>query len=402
MKVAVIGGGAAGFFGAIHIKIFNPNSDVTIYEGSDKVLSKVLISGGGRCNVTNKVSDPTELSKNYPRGEAFLQEAFEYFSSIDTRKWFEKRDVQLKIEKDGRVFPNSDSASDIANCLKNECRKLGIKVLHKTRLKNIFPSGNQWKLDINQEEILVDKVVIATGGNKAIWDLLSTLDIQIIEPVPSLFTFKLKENPFHDLSGISLENVTLTDPSTKKLQNGPILLTHEGISGPVVLRTSAWSAFELAEKNYQTTIEINWLPHISKQEMTKTFTTNLQSGSKESVANYFLAHLPRRLGQHILDYSTITPKTNFAELGKKRMHNLLTFLFSYPIQVVGKSTFKEEFVTAGGVDLNEVTPLTFEIKKHPNLFVIGEALNIDAITGGFNFQAAWTAGFLVGRAFNEY
>jgi predicted Rossmann fold flavoprotein len=350
------------------------------------------------CTVTNKITNPIDLSQNYPRGGAFLQEALEHFSSIDTRNWFEKRGVPLKIEKDGRVFPVSDSSNDIAKCLQNECLKLGIRTLLKVRLKNLTPINNQWKLNINQEEIIADKVILATGGNKAIWEVLSTLDVQIIEPVPSLFTFKLKENPFYALSGISLENVTITDPSSKKLQNGPILLTHEGISGPVVLRTSAWSAFELSKKNYETTLEINWLPNISNLEMTEIFMSNLQSGSKEAVANYFLSQLPKRLGQHILEKSSITHKTNFAELGKKRMQIVLRNLFSYPIEMIGKSTFKEEFVTAGGVDLNEIIPLTFELKKHPNLYIIGEALNIDAITGGFNFQAAWTGGFLVGRA----
>lgn len=397
MKVAVIGGGAAGFFCAIHTKMFHPNAEVTIYEGSDKVLSKVKISGGGRCNVTNKISEPEALSKNYPRGAEFLKNAFQHFSSNDTQQWFQSRGVALKTESDGRVFPISNSSQDIANCLIHECKKLHIPIQTKKRLKNLIPTNNQWELQFAEEHIIADRVVIATGGSKPIWDMLEKLGLHIIAPVPSLFTFKLKDNPFYDLSGISVESTSISILKSDITQQGPLLLTHEGISGPAVLKTSAWGAFEMAKRNYHTTLEINWLPHFSEKQFAATIQEKIQSGSKEKISHLIKNELPKRLWNHILEQCDISSFTNYAEFGKKKMNLLLQHLFHYPIEMIGKSTFKEEFVTAGGVSLDDIHPDNFQTHQFPNLSIIGEALNIDAITGGFNFQAAWTGGFLAGR-----
>jgi predicted Rossmann fold flavoprotein len=397
MKVAVIGGGAAGFFCAIHIKIFHPNAEVTIYEGSEKVLSKILISGGGRCNVTNKISKPEALSKNYPRGATFLKNAFQQFSSNDTQQWFQSRGVILKTESDGRVFPVSNSSQDIANCLIHECKKLHIPIQTKKRLKNLIPNNNQWELQFTEKRFTADRVVIATGGSKPIWNMLENLGLHIIAPVPSLFTFKLKDNPFYELSGISVQNASIIIPKSDISQQGPLLLTHEGISGPAVLKTSAWGAFEMAKINYQTTLEINWLPHFSEKQFTAAIREKIQLRSKEKVSHIIKNELPKRLWNHILVQCSISPFTNYAEFGKKKMNLLLKNLFHYPIEMIGKSTFKEEFVTAGGVFLDEINPENFKSHQFPNLSIIGEALNIDAITGGFNFQAAWTGGFIAGR-----
>lgn len=392
--IIIVGGGAAGFFTAINIVEKNPKLKVAILERGKSVLEKVRISGGGRCNVTHACFVPNELVKFYPRGEKELKGPFHQFCSGDTIEWFEKHGVELKIEEDGRMFPVSNSSQTIIDCFVKATQKLKIDVLTGHSVQELYQGENYWKISTNHEVFSCQKVVMATGSNPKMWELLQNLGHSIIEPVPSLFTFNIKDVRIKDLMGLS--TVASVKVKKSKLQaSGPLLITHWGMSGPGILRLSAWGARELADKKYQFAIQVNWLNETDFEEAIDLLKTIKEENSKKLVSKYAHFELPKRLWENLVKASGITEETKWADVNKKQLNTLAEQLTNAEFQVNGKSTFKEEFVTAGGIDLKEVNFKTMESKVLPNLFFAGEILNIDAITGGFNFQNAWTGGFIV-------
>lgn len=394
--IIIVGGGAAGFFTAINIVERNPKLKVAILERGKSVLEKVRISGGGRCNVTHACFVPNELVKFYPRGEKELKGPFHQFCSGDTIEWFEKHGVELKIEEDGRMFPVSNSSQTIIDCFLKAAQKLKIDVLTGHSVQELYQGENYWKISTNHEVFSCQKVVMATGSNPKMWELLQNLGHSIIEPVPSLFTFNIKDVRIKDLMGLS--TVASVKVKKSKLQaSGPLLITHWGMSGPGILRLSAWGARELADKKYQFAIQVNWLNETDFEEAIDLLKTIKEENSKKLVSKYAHFELPKRLWENLVKASGITEETKWADVNKKQLNTLAEQLTNAEFQVNGKSTFKEEFVTAGGIDLKEVNFKTMESKVLPNLFFAGEILNIDAITGGFNFQNAWTGGFIVAK-----
>lgn len=392
--IIIVGGGAAGFFTAINIVEKNPKLKVAILERGKSVLEKVRISGGGRCNVTHACFVPNELVKFYPRGEKELKGPFHQFCSGDTIEWFEKHGVELKIEEDGRMFPVSNSSQTIIDCFVKATQKLKIDVLTGHSVQELYQGENYWKISTNHEVFSCRKVVMATGSNPKMWELLQNLGHSIIEPVPSLFTFNVKDVRIKDLMGLS--TVASVKVKKSKLQAfGPLLITHWGMSGPGILRLSAWGARELADKKYQFAIQVNWLNETDFEDAIDLLKIIKEENSKKLVSKYAHFELPKRLWENLVKASGITEETKWADVNKKQLNTLAEQLTNAEFQVNGKSTFKEEFVTAGGIDLKEVNFKTMESKVLPNLFFAGEILNIDAITGGFNFQNAWTGGFIV-------
>ena len=393
-NIIIIGGGAAGFFTAINIVEKSPNLKVAILERGKSVLEKVRISGGGRCNVTHACFVPNELVKFYPRGEKELRGPFHQFCSGDTIEWFEKHGVALKIEDDGRMFPVSNSSQTIIDCFLKATQKLKIDVLTGQSVQELYRGENYWKISTHQEVFSCQKVVMATGSNPKMWELMQNLGHSIIEPVPSLFTFNIKDVRIKDLMGLS----TFASVKVKKSKlqaSGPLLITHWGMSGPGILRLSAWGARELADKKYQFAIQVNWLNETDFEDVIDLLKNIKEENSKKLVSKYAHFDLPKRLWENLVKASEITEETKWADVNKKQLNTLAEQLTNAEFQVNGKSTFKEEFVTAGGIDLKEVNFKTMESKVLPNLFFAGEILNIDAITGGFNFQNAWTDGFIV-------
>ncbi|NAS31363.1 aminoacetone oxidase family FAD-binding enzyme [Flavobacteriaceae bacterium R38] len=395
--VVIVGGGAAGFFAAIQIAEQNPDLDIVILERGKEVLTKVKISGGGRCNVTHAEFIPSELVKNYPRGEKELLGPFHSFCSGDTIEFFEQRGIALKIEEDGRMFPVSDSSQTIIDCFLSEVKRLGIQILKNHSVKEISKQENEWYLQTNQEGFQAKKVLIATGSNPKIWKMLETLEHKIIAPVPSLFTFNIKDNRIKGLAGIA-EEVSIKVLDTKLESEGPLLITHWGMSGPAILKLSAWGARELNSHNYQFKIKVNWLFKTTIEEAEKELKVFRTENPKKLIVNTKPFSISKRLWLNFVEVSTISEKLRWADLSKKQLSQLATQLTESVFQVNGKSTFKEEFVTAGGVDLKEINFKTFESKKHENLYFAGEVINIDAITGGFNFQNAWTGAFIAAKA----
>ncbi len=392
--IIIVGGGAAGFFTAINIVEKNPNYKVVILERGKSVLEKVRISGGGRCNVTHACFVPNDLVKFYPRGEKELRGPFHQFCSGDTIEWFEKHGVELKIEDDGRMFPVSDSSQTIIDCFVNATQKLKIDVLTSQSVQSIFKGNDYWKVETTNQTFSCQKLVMATGSNPKIWELLSSLEHTIVPPVPSLFTFNIKDKRIKDLMGISaLASVKVKN--SKLSASGPLLITHWGMSGPGILRLSAWGAIELYEKKYQFAIEVNWLNDLNFEEVEEKLKDLKLEHSKKVVCKKSPFDLPNRLWESLVLASEISTDTKWADLSKKQLQNLTLQLTKGEFQVNGKSTFKEEFVTAGGIDLKEINFKTMESKLHPNLYFAGEIVNIDAITGGFNFQNAWTGGFII-------
>ena len=395
--ILIVGGGAAGFFSAINIVERNPKLKVAILERGKEVLSKVRISGGGRCNVTHACFEPNELVKFYPRGEKELRGPFHQFCSGDTIEWFEKHGVELKIEDDGRMFPVSNSSQTIIDCFLNASNQLGITILTGQSVQSIFKKENYWKIDTQSESFLAEKLILATGSNPKIWDLLHTFGHAIVTPVPSLFTFNIKDSRIKELPGIATQ-ATVKVKDTKLESTGPLLITHWGMSGPAILKLSAWGARILHNKNYQFTIEVNWLNEIESEEAEMLLKELKQEHAKKTVAKKSPFELQNRLWESLVLASGISNETKWADLSKIQLQNLANQLTKGLFQVNGKSTFKEEFVTAGGIDLKEINFKTMESKLHPNLYFAGEIVNIDAITGGFNFQNAWTSGFIVASA----
>ena len=395
--ILVVGGGAAGFFTAINITEKNPNYKIAILERGAEVLNKVRISGGGRCNVTHACFEPNELVKFYPRGEKELRGPFHQFCSGDTIEWFEKHGVALKIEDDGRMFPVSNSSQTIIDCFMQATQKLGIAVLTGQSVQSIFKKEDFWKVETQKEQFVAQKLILATGSNPKIWEMLQTHGHAIVSPVPSLFTFNIKDARIKELPGVSAL-VTVQVKDTKLASTGPLLITHWGMSGPAILKLSAWGARILETKNYQFVIYVNWLNDLGTSEV-ETILKNLkQENAKKMVSKKSPFELTNRLWERLVLASGILEDTKWADLSKTQLQRLSQELTKSVFQVNGKSTFKEEFVTAGGIDLKEINFKTMESKLHKNLYFAGEIVNIDAITGGFNFQNAWTSGFVVANA----
>jgi len=398
--VLIVGGGAAGFFTAINVAENNSKLKIAILERGKEVLTKVKISGGGRCNVTHACFVPNELVKFYPRGEKELKGPFHQFCSGDTIEWFEKHGVELKIEDDGRMFPVSDSSQTIIDCFVSATKKLGIEVLTGQSVQSIFKGDGYWKVETNQQSYKCGKLVMTTGSNPKIWELMQTLGHSVVQPVPSLFTFNIKDARIKNLMGVSaLASVKVKDSKLKA--SGPLLITHWGMSGPGILRLSAWGARELAAKNYHFTLQVNWLHEMDFESAMETLKELKEEHAKKLVLKFCPFEFPKRLWESLLMASGIAVETKWADVSKKQLSDLTNQLTNGQFQVNGKSTFKEEFVTAGGIDLKEINFKTMESKVHENLYFAGEILNIDAITGGFNFQNAWTGGFLVAKAITE-
>jgi len=396
--IIIVGGGAAGFFTAINIAERNPKLKIAILERGKDVLEKVRISGGGRCNVTHACFEPNELVKFYPRGEKELRGPFHQFASGDTIEWFEKHGVTLKIEDDGRMFPESNSSQTIIDCFIEATKKHGISVLTGQSVQSIFKSEqNYWKIDTQHDNFRCDKLILATGSNPKMWDLLNSFGHSIVNPVPSLFTFNIKDPRIKELPGVSaLVSVKVKD--SKLSSTGSLLITHWGMSGPAILKLSAWGARILNEKNYQFTIYINWLNDIDAEDCEKILKNLKQEHSKKAVSKKSPFEFPNRLWESLALASGIESETKWADLSKIQLLNLVSQLTNATFQVNGKSTFKEEFVTAGGIDLKGINFKTMQSKFHENLYFAGEIVNIDAITGGFNFQNAWTSGFILAQA----
>jgi len=400
MQIIIVGGGAAGFFAAIRCAELNPDAQVTILERGKEVLGKVKISGGGRCNVTHACYTPRELVKFYPRGAKELLGPFNRFACGDTQGWYEDRGVALKTENDGRIFPVSNRSQSIIDCLMDSIKKQGIRLLTQKNVKTLQPpsaENAQWKIECQKGEIFLgDKIMIASGSNSRIWDHLKDLGHQIVAPVPSLFTFNIKDNRIKDLPGLSVPMAQITIPQLKLQTEGPLLITHWGLSGPAILKLSAWGARVLAPIQYQFRIRVNWISS-GTEETLQSLRENKLEFSKRKIYKHPQFGVPSRLWQSLLQAAGVSPHNNWADLNKKQLNKLALQLTQAEFEVQGKSTNKEEFVTAGGVDLKEIDFKYFSSKRYPSLFMAGEVLNIDALTGGFNFQAAWTGGWIAGE-----
>ncbi len=395
--IIIVGGGAAGFFTAINIVEKNPKLKVAILERGNEVLSKVRISGGGRCNLTHACFEPNELVKFYPRGEKELRGPFHQFCSGDTVEWFSNHGVELKIEDDGRMFPVSNSSQTIINCFLEATKKLGITVLTGQSVQSILKKDNLWKIETQSENYITEKLILATGSNQKIWEILQTFGHAIVSPVPSLFTFNIKDSRIKDLPGVStIVSVKVKD--TKLTSTGPLLITHWGVSGPAILKLSAWGARILFEKKYQFTIFVNWLNDVDSDEAKKILKDLKQEHAKKTVSKKSQFELSNRLWESLVLASGIDSEIKWADLSKIQLQNLANQLTNSSFRVNGKSTFKEEFVTAGGIDLKQINFKTMESKLHENLYFAGEIVNIDAVTGGFNFQNAWTSGFILAHS----
>jgi predicted Rossmann fold flavoprotein len=395
--VLIVGGGAAGFFTAINLAEKNPNFSIAILERGKEVLTKVRISGGGRCNVTHACFVPNDLVKFYPRGEKELRGPFHQFCSGDTIEWFEKHGVALKIEEDGRMFPVSDSSQTIIDCFLNAAKKYNIEILTGQSVQSLFQAEDSWKVETNHQTFRCKNLVLTTGSNPKIWELLENMGHTIVPPVPSLFTFNIKDPRIKDLMGVSAF-ASVKVQNSKLEASGPLLITHWGMSGPGILRLSAWGARELFAKNYQFILEVNWLNDWTP-EATENHLKELKlEHAKKVVSRKSPFDFPNRLWERLVLAAAISLETKWADLTKKQLQELALQLTHGKFQVNGKSTFKEEFVTAGGIDLKEINFKTMESKLLPNVYFAGEIVNIDAITGGFNFQNAWTSGFIVSES----
>lgn len=402
--VAVLGGGAAGFFGAIACAEANPRLTVCLFEKTGKLLSKVRISGGGRCNVTHAADTPAQLVAHYPRGAKQLKEPFRQFDAQATVRWFEARGVRLKTEPDGRMFPVTDSSETIAQCLLEAARKAGVRILIQTTVTQITPlSAGGFQLQVSgatTPEMTVGRVLIATGGapKSEQYEWLRALGHSIAEPVPSLFTFNVPNSPLRELPGVSVPRARVRVAGEKLEYEGPVLVTHWGVSGPAVLKLSAWGARRLHQLNYQSTALVNWIPEHTEETLRQWLREFREQNGKKTVASNPQFGLPQRLWRTLVEQAGIMEAVRWNELPAKQQNRLIESLLNTALPMQGKTTYKDEFVTCGGVLLSEINMKTMESRHVPGLHFAGEVLDIDGITGGFNFQAAWTTGFLAGRA----
>jgi len=402
MDVAIIGGGAAGFFSAIAAKENHPQARVVIFEKSSKLLSKVKVSGGGRCNVTNGCASISELCKAYPRGGKKLKKAFQIFNTSHAMQWFESRGVPLVIESDGRVFPQSQNSQSIIGCFLGEAKRLGIRVELKQPIKSIKLVGDRLELAFQAEGLqpkLFDKVIVASGGSPQRKGLewLEKLNHQIEIPVPSLFTFNMPSETITELMGIVVENAFVNIQGTKLNSVGPLLITHWGMSGPAILKLSAFGARILNEMGYHFKVKVNWVNEVNNDIVTESLKSIAGEHSNKIVTNIRPYGLPQRLWLWLLEKSDVSLDKKWGDLGKKQFNKLVNVLTNDLYDVKGKTTFKEEFVTCGGVSLESIDLNTMQSKVCTNLYFAGEIMDIDGVTGGYNFQSAWTTGFIAGK-----
>ena len=401
-RIAVLGGGAAGFFAAITCaEALGKAGSVTLFEATPHLLAKVRISGGGRCNVTHSCFEPAELVKKYPRGGRELLGAFHRFQPRDTIEWFASRGVATKTEEDGRMFPVTDDSATIVDCLMSAAARAGVNIRLSTAVRSIIKEADTFRLTLGTGSIEeFDRVIVATGGNKSSGGLAiaESFGHSIVPPVPSLFTFHITDPRLTDLSGISVESATVTAPGTKLKTDGPVLITHAGLSGPGILKLSAWGAREFAEKNYAFPIALNWVPPHTRDTLIKALSVVREQNARKQVTTFSPVAMPQRFWERFVVAAGIPTTTPWAHVSNPSLQTLATQLTAAEFRVDGKSMFKDEFVTCGGVKLSEVDFKTMESRKISGLHFAGEVLDIDGVTGGFNFQNAWTTGYLAGTA----
>lgn len=404
LTLVVVGGGAAGFFAAITCAQRYPEHRVLLLEKTKQVLAKVRISGGGRCNVTHACFDPTLLVKHYPRGNKELRGPFSRFQPRDTIQWFESRDVMLKTEEDGRMFPVTDQSETIIHCLFNEAKRLKVELLLEHGIQDIQRlESNAFNLELtNGQSLKCNRLLIATGSAPKIYPLLEKLGHTIVPLVPSLFTFNIPNSPFLDLSGVSLSSVSVRLPQWGLEQKGPLLFTHWGLSGPAVLKLSAWGAREMHAVDYHTQVIINWIPDLSEREVHSLLLDNKRKLAAKQIGTEALFSLPKQLWRKLLFLADISEELRWSTLSNKQIQELIKYLFSTSLTIQGKTTYKQEFVTCGGVTLEEVNFKTMESRRCSGLYFAGEVLNIDGITGGFNFQNAWTTAWIAGNSVFDF
>lgn len=397
--LTVIGGGASGFFCAVNAARLCSGLRVIIIEKTSKLLSKVKISGGGRCNVTHHQFDVQELIKKYPRGKNFLKKELYQFTPEDTIDWFEKRGVKIKAEADGRVFPISNSSQSIIDCLLKEAEKYDVEIRMNTTVDRIEKNNDEFVLHLKDQQIRTDYLAIACGGFPKIeqYNWMKNLNHKIEPPVPSLFTFNVPDTDIKNLMGLSVQNAEVKIAGTKLKESGPLLITHWGFSGPVVLRLSAWGALELNQKKYHFTIHINWTGKYNEHTLREEWNSFRNKLSSQKIGNKNPFEIPARLWNFLLSKADINPETAWNNLPSKQQNKLMQILTADAYEVKGKTTFKEEFVTAGGVDLSEINSSTMQSRLHQNLYFCGEIMNVDGITGGFNFQHAWASGMIAAK-----
>ncbi len=403
-RLLVIGGGAAGFFCAVNAARLNPELEVVLVEKTSKLLSKVKVSGGGRCNVTHACFDIQEMSANYPRGQNFVKKCFHWFFTNDTVEWFKERGVELKTEKDGRMFPVTDNSQTIIDCLLKEANKYGVTIKMNREVKELLKEEEVWRIRFaDQEELVTEFVCVASGGfaKSHQFDWIKNTGHSIEEPVPSLFTFNMPGNAVTELMGVSVESAAVKIMGTKLEEKGPLLITHWGMSGPLILRLSAWGARELTAMGHNFEIKVNWVPEYHQQSLMEKFRELRITNASQKLSSKNPFSLPQRLWNYLTEQSHIKEETRWGDLPSREQNLLITNLCAEPFSVKGKTTFKEEFVTAGGVRLNEIDPNTMMSKLVPNLYFAGEVMDVDGITGGFNFQHAWTSGWIAGTAISK-
>ena len=399
MKAAIIGGGASGFFSAINAKENFPNYEIIIFEKSNKLLTKVLVSGGGRCNVTNSESSVSVFSKSYPRGERHLKKLFGRFNNQDVIEWFKNKGVELVSEEDGRIFPKSNTSQTIYDLFVSESEKLGVRVNLKSTVTSIKQVGKQIAIQVNRQKLLFDKVIVCSGGSPKLSGLewLKSLGHKIEDPVPSLFTFNILNKKITRLMGLSVPNALVSIEGTKLKNTGSLLITHWGFSGPAVLKLSSIGARILAFKNYNFKISVSWCGENNFEKVKKEMHSIINANNKKKLLSIRPNNLPKRLWSYLLERSGLPEEKLYSELGKKQLNKLINTICNDGYLVNGKTTFKEEFVTCGGISLKSLNLKNLESKHIKNLYFAGEILDIDGITGGFNFQAAWTTAFIASK-----
>ncbi|HIP49059.1 MAG TPA: NAD(P)/FAD-dependent oxidoreductase [Lutibacter sp.] len=399
MKVAIIGGGAAGFFSAIQVKENYPNAEVFLFEKSQNILSKLKISGGGRCNVTN-ACDISELSKAYPRGNRFLKRTFYTFNNQDIMQWFESKGVPLVIQSDNCVFPKSQKSQSIIDLFTNETSRLKINTLLGMKANSIIPKDDKLEIHFeNKQPLTFDKVIVTTGGSpkKGGFKWLENLNHTVQNPVPSLFTFNMPNESISKLMGVVVENTLVSIQGSKIETQGALLITHWGMSGPAIIKLSSYAARLLNEKDYNFNVKVNWINDKNNTNIQQKLLEIVQLHPHKMLSKIKPFALPERLWLFLLEKTNLSPQKKWNELGKKGINKLVQLFTNDLYTVQGKTTFKEEFVTCGGIDLNNINGNTMQSKLVKNLYFAGEVLDIDGITGGYNFQAAWTTGFIAGK-----
>jgi predicted Rossmann fold flavoprotein len=400
----VIGGGAAGFFGAIQAASIKPELRILILEKSSKLLSKVRVSGGGRCNVTHNCINPSRLAQHYPRGEKALKSLFKEFAVTEVVEWFRSKGVNLKTESDGRMFPVTDRSETIIGCFLREAERLGITIEMNSPVTSITRNGELMCVQAGAKgRYISTKVLVAIGGHPGVdaYQWLVEMGHSLRKPIPSLFTFNDSRKTFTDLMGVSVSDATVRITGTKFLEQGPVLITHWGLSGPCVIKLSAWAAEYLHSVDYQFTVQVNWIGKTGEEELRKILTTFKAEKGKLKIISNAMFNLPGRLWQRLCALSEIEESKIWNELSLRSMNKLIEHLIRCPFEIKGKTTFKEEFVTCGGIDLRDIDLETMQSKIFANVYFAGEVLDIDGETGGFNFQAAWTTAFIAAKSITQ-